>query len=122
MSTPESKVKLAVKRWFDSRNAWSFAPVSNGMGAHGIPDRVGCVPVVITPDMVGQTVGLFVGVECKALGSSRGVTALQDDQLKSISKAGGVACVVDDATLLPAGFGNLSYYRFGSYLDLRNKK
>lgn len=31
-------------------------------------DLIGCLPVVITQDMVGQTVGVFIAVECKKSG------------------------------------------------------
>ena len=95
----EPKVKDKVKRWFDSLKAWSYAPMQNGLGAHGIPDRVGCVPVLITQEMVGKIFGLFVAVECKGEGrrgeEDRGCTKNQVDQLRGISEAGGVALVCD---------------------------
>lgn len=31
----------------------------------GTPDTIFCVPKVVTPDMVGKTIGIFVGVEVK---------------------------------------------------------
>ena len=61
----ENDVKELVKKVFDDALAWSYAPIQTGMGVHGIPDRVGCVPVRITPEMVGSVVGLFVAVEAK---------------------------------------------------------
>lgn len=35
------------------------------IGIKGSPDIMAIKPTVITPDMVGQTVGIFVGVEVK---------------------------------------------------------
>lgn len=95
----EPKVKDKVKNWFDRLGGWSYAPIQNGMGVHGIPDRVGCVPVVITPDMVGKVFGMFVAIECKGEGRrgerDRGCTPNQVEQLKGIGKASGVALVCD---------------------------
>lgn len=49
------------------RNGKKWA-VAYGVGGPGAPDLMGWVPVVITPDMVGQTLGLFVAVEMKKPG------------------------------------------------------
>ena len=38
MSTPEGKVKEAIKRLIKAAGWYWFMPVSNGMGRHGIPD------------------------------------------------------------------------------------
>lgn len=35
------------------------------MAEKGTPDMVGFIPVVITPDMVGKTVAVFIGIETK---------------------------------------------------------
>lgn len=94
--TPEGKVKAAVKKWMKGRCLWSFWPVSNGMGVHGIPDAVLCVPVTITPDMVGRKVGLFVGVETKAPGKRRNLSDLQKVQKERIQLNSGIYVVVDD--------------------------
>lgn len=95
MATPESPVKRAVKQAFDELGAWSYAPVQNGMGVVGIPDRIGCIPVTITPDMVGRTIGVFAAVECKAPGKLRTVTANQQRNLDGIRSADGVALALD---------------------------
>lgn len=95
----EPKVKDKIKAWYDRLQAWSYAPVQNGMGVHGIPDRVGCVPVVITQDMVGKVFGMFVAIEAKGEGrrgeKDRGCTPNQVIQLTGIGKANGVALVCD---------------------------
>lgn len=107
--TTENDVKKLVKKVFDDAGAWSFAPIQTGMGTHGIPDRVGCVPVMITPEMVGQTVGLFVAVEAKRPGrrgeKNAGATGQQVEQLRGIIEAHGVAALVagkDDADWIAA--------------------
>jgi hypothetical protein len=95
----ENDVKKLVKKVFDDALAWSYAPIQTGMGVHGIPDRVGCVPVRITPEMVGSVVGLFVAVEAKRPGrrgeKNAGATGQQVDQLRGIVDAGGIAMMVD---------------------------
>jgi len=95
----ENKVKDLVKKWYDARGAWSYAPIQNGMGEHGIPDRVGCVPVKITPEMVGKTLGLFVAVESKKPGrrgeKNCGASSAQVNQLREINVAHGVGVLAD---------------------------
>ena len=94
MSTPEGKVKAKFRQWMkrEYAAAWIYSPVSNGMGKHGIPDFICCVPCVITQDMVGKQVGLFAGVETKA---QAGVVApLQALQIAKIREADGYADVV----------------------------
>lgn len=97
--TTENDVKKLVKKVFDDAGAWSYAPIQTGMGAHGIPDRVGCVPVTITPEMVGQTFGLFVAVEAKRPGrrgeKNAGATGAQMQNLRDIIDAGGIAVLAD---------------------------
>ena len=87
--TPEGRVKDAIKKMLKAAGWYWFMPVSNGLGKHGIPDIIACKPTVITPDMVGQRVGLFVGIECKAPGKLGTVTPLQERELEAIEAAGG---------------------------------
>jgi len=65
--TPEGRVKKHIKKWMNRifPKAFGFMPVQTGYGSNGIPDYIYCVPVKITRQMVGQTVGLFVGIEAK---------------------------------------------------------
>ena len=93
--TPEGRVKEIVKRRLRGA-CWFYMPVQNGMGVTGIPDIIACVPVEITPDMVGKTFGMFLGVETKAPGKEHTVTANQRRQLDGISDNRGVALVVSD--------------------------
>lgn len=105
-SENDVKDKL-VKPWYDRAEAWHYAPVQNGMGVAGIHDRIGCLPVVVTPEMVGKTIGLFVSVEAKKPGrrgeKNRGMSSKQKEHLDAINKAGGIAICCDgqeDLTIL----------------------
>lgn len=95
----ENDVKKLVAKWYVSNNGYSYAPVQSGRGIHGVPDRVGCVPVKITPEMVGTTVGLFVAVESKAPGRrmepKAGLAPAQFLQLEGIIDASGVGVLAD---------------------------
>lgn len=130
----ENDVKALVKSTLDRMAAWSYAPVQTGMGAHGIPDRIGCVPVTITPEMVGKTVGLFVAVEAKRPGrrgeKNAGATGAQVNVLREIIDAGGIAVLCDgheDIGLLAAALKNIDTYvpdtvRWRTLLDSRVNK
>lgn len=64
----------------------------------GFSDLFGIVPVTITADMVGQTVGLFAAIECK---SPNGRLHMRQERfLDAVARSGGLAGVarsVDDA-------------------------
>jgi ribosomal protein S19 len=96
----ESDVKTKiVKPWYDARRAWHYMPVQTGRGESGILDHIGCVPVVITQEMVGQVFGRFVAVESKRPGrrkeKDRGCSDGQKTNLVKIVAAGGVGIVCD---------------------------
>ena len=84
-STPEAKVKAAVKKVLDEMGIYHFSPVQNGMGRAGIPDIIGCFR------------GRFLGIECKA-GKGK-TTALQDLELEKIRQAKGFAYVVNETNI-----------------------
>jgi hypothetical protein len=88
--TPEAVVKDAVKKLLKSRGIWYYMPVSNGMGQHGIPDFICCVP----PS------GKFLAIETKAPGKLRTVTALQERAIGNIRTARGWALAIDDVSQL----------------------
>jgi ribosomal protein S19 len=123
----EPKVKAGISAWLKSIGAWFFMPVQTGMGVGGIHDFIACVPVVITPEMVGKRLGLFVSVEAKESGlvanlralHERGRTMhahiakdgvfisnrpLQSWQADGIHDASGKAFIADDAEQLNADF------------------
>lgn len=92
--TPEGRVKDAIKKKLDeiSPDAFYYLPVSNGMGTHGIPDFVCCLPFEITEEMVGMRIGAFVGIEAKTVKGK--LSPNQMDKLSKIASAAGVASVV----------------------------
>lgn len=96
-TTPEGKVKKRISSILAANGVWFFLPVSSGYGKHGIPDYISCVPTVITQDMVGKTVGLFVGIEAKA--GDKKPTPLQINQMNNIKKAHGLAIVVNESRI-----------------------
>ncbi|MFP4561588.1 MAG: VRR-NUC domain-containing protein [Thiohalorhabdus sp.] len=76
-------------------------------GLHpGSPDLVGWRSIEITPDMVGATVAVFVGVETKAKGGR--VQPNQRNFLETLQQGGGLAGVarsVDEAVEIVAPDG-----------------
>jgi hypothetical protein len=94
-STPEGRVKDAIKRQLKAMGAWYFMPVSNGMGQVGIPDIIICYR------------GLFVAIEAKAPGKRNAVTENQKRVIEAIRTAHGYAWVVDDVNDLPILFNAL---------------
>lgn len=65
-------------------------PIDFGL-CSGSADLVGIRPVVITEDMVGQTLGVFVGVEVKT--KTGRVDQKQDHWRDFVKNAGGVAII-----------------------------
>lgn len=88
MSSPEGRVKQQIQRRLKERGIWYFMPVSNGMGARGIPDFICCWD------------GRFLGIEAKAAGKRDQTTAHQKRTLAGIQEHGGLSIVVDDVTQL----------------------
>jgi hypothetical protein len=84
-STPESRVKELVKGFLKIHKAYYSMPVSNGMGAHGVPDFMVCV------------YGRFIGIETKA--GKKLPTELQMSNLRQIDAAGGIALVINEHNL-----------------------
>ena len=71
-----------------SIGAWTVKVIQANKA--GVPDVLACVPTVITPDMVGKTIGVFVAPEFKH--PNGGVTSpLQKRNIKQIKKAGGIS-------------------------------
>lgn len=86
--TPEAKVKKQVVAILKEVGAYYFYPVTSGYGTSGVPDIVGCCA------------GKFFGIECKA-GKNK-PTRLQEQQLRQISAAGGIALVINEDNIRDA--------------------
>ena len=84
-TTPEWKVKTAVRKMLDAFDIYHFMPPANGFGRAGIPDIVGCMD------------GHFIAIECKA-GKGK-TTALQDRELNAILNHGGTVYVAREDNL-----------------------
>lgn len=83
-TTPEGKVKAAVKKVLQARDIWYFMPMQNGFGVVGIPDFICCWR------------GQFLAIETKAPGKRKDTTPNQDRRIQEIIDHGGWAIVVDD--------------------------
>lgn len=92
-TTPEGKVKAAVKARLKELGAWFCMPMGTGFGNSGVPDFIVCHQ------------GRFIGIETKAPGKLSNTTTLQKMQIEAIRKAGGAAVVVDSVDQLDEIFG-----------------
>jgi hypothetical protein len=61
----EKTVDKHVQAFWRKLGGWCFKVHGNEFTGAGIPDIVGCVPITITQEMVGKTVGFFVALEDK---------------------------------------------------------
>lgn len=96
-ATPESKVKKKVHATLKSYGAYAVNYIGGQYANNGTPDILACLS------------GFFIGIECKA---GRGVpTALQIKNLRDISKAGGLALVIneDNLTYLEASLNDIKH-------------
>lgn len=95
MSTPEAKVKAAIKKylegkgiWFAGRptpqvvTGWMYMPVPMGMGVHGIPD------------FCGIYLGRPVYIEAKAPGGKPSENQIKRHE--EIRRAGGIVVIADN--------------------------
>lgn len=93
--TPEGKVKGTVKTLLKMLKAYWHMPVQNGMGQPALDFHV-CLPILITSEMVGKRMGLYVGIETKAPGKP--LTPRQQVTARSIEDAGGKVFLIDGDT------------------------
>lgn len=95
---PEAKVKDKIKTYLASIGAYHFWPVQTGLGASTV-DCLACVPITITPDMVGRKIGAFVAIEVKRPDTRPEPTPRQEAVLRQVAAAYGgisVAYEVED--------------------------
>ena len=78
-------------------------PFSTGLPV-GTSDIIGAVPVTVTPDMVGQTVAIFIAIEVKT-GTGRVRPEQQNflDVMRSAGARSGVARSPEDAVRIARG-------------------
>lgn len=80
--TPETRVKVKVKKILTELGAYYAMPATGGYGLSGTPDFLVCYK------------GEFIGIECKANGNKP--TALQEAAMQRIRDAGGYAFVIHE--------------------------
>ena len=64
----------------------------------------------ITQEMVGQKLGVFMGIETKAPGKAKNTTPNQKRHLENIHAAGGVAIVAADSQVVEDALNRLQQY------------
>ena len=83
--TPEAKVKAHIKKILARHNIYYAMPHGAGFGNAGVPDFLCCWK------------GKFLAIEAKANG--RVATALQDQHLDVIEKAGGITWIINETNV-----------------------
>jgi hypothetical protein len=81
-----------VKLFDGSRLIRDPRPFSTGL-PNGFADTFGITPIVITPDMVGRTIGVFHAIEYKTFEPGSKASELQTNFLNAIRRNGGFAGV-----------------------------
>lgn len=84
-----------VKARLKEAGAYQFWPVQTGLGAATV-DCLACVPVLVTREMIGATVGLFVAIETKRADKPVAATPRQIATLREIHGSGGRTQVVQN--------------------------
>lgn len=94
-TTPEGRVKQAVKAWLNARGAYWYMVVPTGYSRAGVPDFIVCLG------------GRFIGIETKAPGKRNNTTPHQKRELGWIQRAGGISLVVDDVDQVEQAIGGI---------------
>lgn len=84
-TTPEGKVKAAIKKLLKQYGAYHTMPVMTGMATNG------------TPDFAISSAGRYLGLEAKA--GDNEPTELQWVRLTDIQKSGGSTMVINETNL-----------------------
>jgi len=88
----EDKVKKVLKAVLKGWGCYHFWPVQFGLGADTV-DCLACIPIKITKEMVGTTLGVFVAIETKRTKIGK-PTGAQGEVLRQVRAAGGGAALV----------------------------
>ena len=81
----EKDVKAAIRKLVKAYGGYYAMPIGTGFGKQGVPDFLICMQ------------GRFIAVEAKF--GSRPPTALQNEQIRQIRAAGGIALVINEVNL-----------------------
>jgi hypothetical protein len=89
----EKSLDAYVQRLWRKMGGWVFKVHGNQFTGSGIPDLVGCIPLKITEDMVGDTIGVFVAIEDKR-SEKENASAIQLETIEKIKESFGYSKVV----------------------------
>lgn len=67
--------------------------LSSGVGGNGGSDGIGWVPLVITKEMVGRKVAVFLAVEVKTPKSKSPENPLQVNFIRAVNEDGGIGII-----------------------------
>lgn len=87
-TTPEGRVKDAIKKLLNARGIWYFMPSANGFGKVGVPDFICCWE------------GRFLAIEAKAPGKINNTTPNQKMRIEEINNSMGIAFAADDVKIV----------------------
>ena len=88
----ENKVKKALKEVLKGWGAYQFWPVPSHISVYTV-DCLACIPVKITKELVGTTIGVFVAIEAKRTKVDK-PTGAQGEVLRQVRVAGGGAALI----------------------------
>jgi len=88
----EDKVKKALKAVLEGWGCYHFWPVQSGIGAHTV-DCLALIPIKVTKEMVGTTLGVFAAIETKRTKIDK-PTGAQGGVLRQVRAAGGGAALI----------------------------
>ncbi len=86
----EQKKQKRIRDFIKAIGGWSAKVIQ--ASDSGCPDILACVPVEVTPDMVGKKIGVFVAPEVKKKEGLEG-SELQELRIEEINNAKGIAGV-----------------------------
>jgi hypothetical protein len=102
-TTPEGKVKAAVKKILDARGVYYYMPVSNGMGAMGFFDIVCCYR------------GRFIGIECKSTANKKPTPLQTRNAMKALAAGALIFLVhIDNLTELEHTIDQIAGGHYGT--------